>query len=124
MERLIFVTLLFVGGCSFFSQPIRIQTEVQETLVPVMFCPSPQKHVRPVLAISELTHSQLLNPGEVAKHYQATIEQLIGYARELELELDKYNSDNTAYNDLKKQTNEKFLSDGVTTPILLNQINE
>lgn len=100
-------------GC---ADSVRIRTEVQETFVPVMYCPAPEKYIRPVMAINQMTEAQRKNPGELANHYQATIEQLLGYSKQLELELEKYDSANEAYEDLRLRMDDKFVDDGVSTP--------
>lgn len=112
MGRLILIVILAATtiGC---TDSVRIRSEVQETMVPVFFCPAPTPHIRPVLAITTMTNAQKSNPGEIAKHYRVTIEQLLGYSKELELELEKYDSSNTAYEDLRKSMEQKFVDDGV-----------
>lgn len=123
MGRLITLILvgLFLVGC---ADTVRIRTEVQESFVPVMYCPAPETYIRPVLAINQMTEAQRSSPGELANHYQATIEQLLGYAKQLELELEKYDSANEAYEDLRLQTEDKFINGGVVTPESLPDQNQ
>lgn len=111
--------VILIGGCA--NDPIRIRAEVQESFVPVLFCPAPTMPDRPTLFIKQMTPSQLSNPGEVAKHYSATVQQLLGYARQLELELQKYDTSNEAYKDLQGRMNQKFVADGVVTEQQLKQ---
>jgi len=122
MGRIILVILLgMMIGC---ADSVRIRTEVQESFVPVLYCPAPTKHIRPIMAINQMTDSQRKVPGELAKYYQATVEQLIGYSKQLELELEKYDTSNQAYEDLRIRMDDKFKADGVATEETLINQNE
>jgi len=114
MGRVILIMLfgIVMIGC---TDSVRIRTEVQESFVPVLYCPAPTKHTRPIMAINQMTDAQRKVPGELAKYYQATVEQLIGYSKQLELELEKYNTSNQAYEDLRIKMDAKFKADGVAT---------
>lgn len=108
MARIItIILLLFVlVGCG--TKPIRIKTEIQESYVPILYCPAPPEIKRPVLAIDLMTEEQLNDPGELVKHYKATIIQLQGYITELETIRDSYDESNEAYDELRKQFKEEW----------------
>lgn len=118
MGRIV-VLMLLLNACT--NDTIRIRSEVQESFVPVFYCPAPTIPTRPVLFIQQLSQTQLSHPGEVAKHYSATIQQLLGYSRQLELELQKYDVSNQAYKDLQNKMDQKFVDDGIVTKEQLEQ---
>jgi len=106
MERyfkliLVAIFTVFVSGCA--GTTPRIKTEVQETLVPLLHCPKPEIPQRPQLSIHRMTPEQLKEPGEVVKHYEATVEQLLGYTSELERIIQQYNKANADYIELRKK---------------------
>jgi len=102
MVRIVFLTLflIFVTGC---AETIRVKTEVQESMVPVLYCPAPPKIERPELPIQQMTQEQIEKDGEVVKHYKATVKTLLGYGKELEAALIKYEEINKKYEEEKKK---------------------
>ena len=86
-------------GCTSRS----IKTDVQETFVPILYCPAPPTITRPDLPIHQMSPNQIASSGELVKHYTATIIVLQGYAQELEQTLEQYNITNRAYDQLRDQ---------------------
>lgn len=80
MKALVIVTAMFlIAGC----------TAATETVIPVAIpCPQPPVLTRPCLAIQDLHGAE--QPGEVIKAYVLTVEQLRGYAVELETIINGY----------------------------------
>lgn len=103
MERLIVLMgfVIFLTGCG--ANTITVKTEVQESLVTVMYCPAPPEVLRPALPIHQMTEEQAKQDGEVAKHYKATIRTLMGYSQELEKSLSEFDKINKAYEEKRKQ---------------------
>lgn len=96
MEKIILIGfMLFLTACG--SAPIRINTDVKETYVPILYSPAPPVIKRPSLPIHEMTSEQEKEDGIVVKFYKATVKSLIGYSEELESALDEYNKINKAY---------------------------
>lgn len=100
------IAITLITGCA--GPQVRLKTEVQESYVPILYCPAPPVVERPELAIEKLTPELLEHPGEVVKHYKATIIQLQGMVRELEEVLNQYDQNNEAYKELEKQFKEKW----------------
>ena len=109
---LILTMILPLLGC---PKQIRIRTEVQEVYVPLLYCPAPIELVRPTLPIHMMTPEQANNPGEVAKHYKASIIILQGYSMELERSLKTYDDTNKAYDALKEKMQRELKFDGIIT---------
>ena len=93
--------IVFVSGCA--GKQIRIRSEVQEVHVPLLYCPAPPELSQPALPIHSMTPEQLLDEGEVAKHYKATVRILLGYVGELETALESYDATNEAYDELRQR---------------------
>lgn len=105
------ILLLLVGsillvGCS--NKPIKVKTEVQESFVPLLYCPKPSVPSHPTLPIHNMTAEQMAKDGEVVKHYKATIKLLQGHIGVLELQLKQYNMSNEAYDKLKSELIDKI----------------
>ena len=102
MEKLILLMgfVIFLTAC--VSTPIKVKTEVQETLVPVLYSPAPPIILRPELPIHQITDEELKEDGMVAKYYKATIKTLLGYSQELEEALGEYGKINKAYEEERK----------------------
>lgn len=109
----ILLALLLVG-CG--SAPVKLRTETVEVFKPILYCPAPKWNEldRPELAIHQLTTDQAQSPGEVAKHYKATVRQLEDYANRLERALQQYDSTNAAYEELRQQFLKERSMDGFT----------
>jgi len=107
MEKLILLMgfVILLTGC--FSNPIKVKTEVQETLVPMLYSPAPPVIDRPELLIHKMTDEELKQAGMVAKYYKATIKTLIGYAQELEAALAEYDKINKSYEEERKKLEAK-----------------
>lgn len=106
--------VLLLAGCG--SSPVKLRTETVEVFKPILYCPAPNWNEldRPEpLAIDMITPD--MEPGEVAKRYKATIIQLQDYADRLQRALEKYDSTNEAYKELRKQFIEDRGKDGFTT---------
>jgi hypothetical protein len=101
VKILILIIPLFLVGCS--NTPLKIKTEIQQVYIPLLYCPAPPVIERPTLPIHMMTERQLHNPGEVAKHYKATVRELIGYSHQLELTLDMYDKTSKGYEEMKQQ---------------------
>jgi hypothetical protein len=107
MEKLILLGfVLMLVGCG--SAPIKVNTEVKETLVPVLYSPAPPVIKRPELPIHQMTGEQLKEDGEVVKYYKATIKVLIGYSEELRKALGEYDKINKAYDEERKKLEAKI----------------
>ncbi|RQW89943.1 MAG: hypothetical protein EHM79_02230 [Geobacter sp.] len=77
--------LLFTGYCSL----ILACAAPTETLVPTAIpCPQPPPLIRPHLALQDLP--PVVAPSEVLRAYVITVEQLQGYACELETIINGY----------------------------------
>lgn len=104
MEKIIVVVFAaFLTGC-FGSVPVKTRTEVVEVHKPILYCPAPNwiEIQRPnSLAIDSITPN--MSDGEVVKRYKATVKQLQDYAERLELSLERYDSTNAAYEELRKE---------------------
>lgn len=98
MERLIVLMgfVIFLAGC---GTTIEVKTEVQETLVTVLYSPAPPEIERPALPIHQMTDEDVKKDGMIAKYYKATIKTLLGYAQELETALGEYDNINKAYEE-------------------------
>lgn len=86
MVRIILLSILLAGCAT--QQP---QIEIQEVKVAVTQKVVIEKPDRPTLAISVLTDNSLSS--DVVKAYAATVEQLLGYSKELESIIDAYNKE-------------------------------
>lgn len=75
-------------GCE--STPVKTETETVEVLKPVLYCPAPDSSIleKPHLPIHNITPQ--MSPGEVAKHYKATIRVLIDYSKRQGMTLEQY----------------------------------
>lgn len=107
VRRILLITLIaLVSGCAQLGikDPDLV---VQESLVPILYCPAPPKIERPALPIETLTDVDNQNPGLVAKKYKATIKALQGYSVELEEILKSYDESAAAYEELRKRFKEK-----------------
>jgi len=93
---------LTLFGCA-CNETITIKSEVQIQKVDVLYCPAPPEIMRPALPIHQMTPVQKQNPGEVAKHYKATVKTLMGYSKELEKVVDKQKEINTEYEKKKNE---------------------
>lgn len=95
---------------------VRLKTETVEVYKPILYCPAPNwdELARPVLAIDTMTPRQRKDLGEVAKHYKATVKQLIDYSYRLERELEQYDKTNEAYAKLKDEFMKAKVKDGFT----------
>lgn len=103
--------VLLLAGCA--SGPVKLRTETVEVFKPILYCPAPNWDGldRPnPLAIEEINPS--MSAGEVVKRYKASIKQLQDYADRLEKSLQKYDSTNQAYEELRKQFLEQRARDG------------
>lgn len=89
-----------MAGC--VSEPIKINTDVKEIYVPVIYSPAPPVIKRPELPIHSMTETELTEDGTVVKYYKATVKALMGYAKELENALDEYDKINKAYEEERK----------------------
>ncbi len=98
---------LFLAGCA-GTQPIKINTMVKETYVPIMYSPAPPAIPRPDLPIHQMTDAELKQDGMVVKYYKATIKTLIGYSNELKKALDEYGDINEAYKAEADKIKEKL----------------
>lgn len=95
------VVILLLSSCA--TKGIRIKTETQVVYAPILYCPAPPQIDRPQLPIHHMTPEQLLNSGEVVKHYKASLQTLLGYTKELERTLETYDETNKAYDELRKK---------------------
>ena len=99
-RQLIIVLLLALtmSGCSkFFVKDTQVQ------YVPVLYCPAPPEVSRPELPIHQMTPAQAKNPGEVVKHYKATVRALMGYSESLEYIIKFYSDSDKEYEELRKK---------------------
>jgi len=106
VKKLTIFAVVFLVGCA--SPQIRLKTEVQESYVPILYCPAPPQITHPTLAIEGMSSEDLQDSGEVVKHYKATIIQLQGVIDELETTLDQYDKNNEAYKELEKEFDAKW----------------
>ena len=88
MKSLLLLPVILLVGCT--ANPPKVIT--QEVKVPVFECPANHKNIvrptRPPLAIENIQPST--SDGEVVKAYKATIKQLQGYSKQLEIGFDAY----------------------------------
>jgi len=107
MGKLILLSLIILlTGCG--DRNIKINTEVKETLVTVLYSPAPPDIKRPSLPIHQMTDEQVKEDGLVAKYYKATIKTLLGYSGELEKALAEYSKINKAYEEERKKIETKI----------------
>lgn len=105
------LVLLFTTGCSkFFVKDTQVQ------YVPILYCPDPPTVTRPELPIHNMTPEQAKNPGEVVKHYKATVRSLMGYSEDLEFIIRYYNEADKEYEDLRLELEEAINSGSFGTP--------
>lgn len=104
MKKVVIVAtlLLFVTACALPKQ-IRIRKEVQESTVPILYCPAPEEIEPPVLPIHTMTEEEREIDGEIAKRYKASVQVLQGYIEQLEKMLNDYKKANEAYDQLRKE---------------------
>jgi hypothetical protein len=95
--------VLIATGC---GTTTTLNTEVQEVLVPVLYCPNPTIPDRPALAIEDINNNT--SAGEIAQRYEATIVQLQGYAGELEESLEQYKDINERFGDIEERIDITF----------------
>jgi hypothetical protein len=91
----------------------RIKTEVQEVLVPIVYCPAPPVIERPTLSIHKMNARQTNHPGEVVKHYKATVKELQGYSIQLERVIEQYGETSKSYEEIKQELLLKLKQDDV-----------
>jgi len=103
---IIIIVMAFMVGCG--GKLITVKTEVQETLVPILYSPKPPHIPRPSLPIHDMTQEEILQPGALVKRYHATLEVLLGYARELERALKEYDVINKAYTEQRDELQKKL----------------
>jgi len=100
-------------GCG--TTAVKLRTETVEVFKPILYCPAPKwedinrPDILPIDGISDDS-----SPGEVAKRYKATVKELQGYVRRLELSLEKYDATNSAYEQLRQQFLKEKTLDGFT----------
>ena len=96
------ILLALLAGCS--GTPVKLRTETVEVFKPILYCPAPNwegldsPEPLTIEGINENTP-----PGEVVKRFKATVKQLQDYAERLERALEKYDTTNEAYDELKQQ---------------------
>lgn len=93
--------VILLAGCG--TTTIKVKTEVQETLVPILYSPAPPVIKRPALPIHQMTEEEAKQDGMIAKYYKATVKTLIGYAKELESALAEYDKINKKYEKERKK---------------------
>lgn len=108
VRNLVFVLValapIFISGCATFAGEGKSgKLTVQESLVPILYCPKPPEVEKPTLPIESLTDLDKSSPGTVAKKYKATVKTLQGYANQLEESLKSYEEAHDAYEDLRKK---------------------
>jgi len=107
MVKLAIISLvLFLVSCA--DAPIHLNTDVKETLVPIIYSPAPPEIERPKLPIQHMTDEELKSDGTVVKYYKATVKTLIGYSKELEKALAEYDKINKAYKEREGSLKKKF----------------
>ena len=111
---IVVIALIFLTGCFSNKRPQEIQ--IQRVNIPILYCPSPPTIERPILPIHKMTPQQTHNPGELVKHYKATIKILQGYALELEQVVNQYGKNSTQYEQVKQEILNKLKQDGIITP--------
>lgn len=74
--------LALLAGCAAHQQAARIEIPIAAP------CPVPPVIARPALPIAQLNEQS--TPDQVARAYAATVEILMGYARQLETLLNGY----------------------------------
>lgn len=116
MVRLTVILLSAILLVACGTTPVKLRTEVQEVYKPVLYCPAPnwQELDRPTLLIDEVT--QDMPAGEVVKRYKGTIIQLQGYSDRLRRTLEQYDSTSDAYEELKREFEEKQKQDSSINP--------
>lgn len=92
--------LLALQGCASIHKTSGTAPVIQK--VPVVYCPAPEPFQRPVLPLQD-ENIDTATPGEVAKKYKATITMLLGYIKELELQLNEYGKIDKEYEALSNK---------------------
>lgn len=101
------IVMALTTGCAW-----RVRTEVQEVYVPIVHCPAPPVIERPELPIHNMTPEQQKHPGEVVKHYKATVKDLQGYAQQLERILEEYDKGSELYENMENELFEQLKQEG------------
>ncbi len=114
VKIILFSFVLLLTGCA--SDPIKFNTSVKETFVPIIYSPAPPVIERPELPIHKISAEQLKEDGEVVKFYKATIKTLIGYSKELKKALYEYNKINKSYKAQEDKLKEKFKKNAEELP--------
>lgn len=94
---------LTLVGCACMDDTIRINTDVIEQKVDILYCPAPPEIPRPVLPIHTMTAEEEKSDGAVVQYYKATVNALIGYSKLLEKVIDNQKEINTAYEEKRKE---------------------
>lgn len=94
---------LTLFGCACMDDTIRINTDVIEQKVDILYCPAPPEIPRPVLPIHTMTAEEEKSDGAVVQYYKATVNALIGYSKLLEKVIDNQKEINTAYEEKRKE---------------------
>lgn len=81
---LLCATLILLPACTHVPRTVEVPVAVP--------CPPPPPVARPTLPIDRLTGSS--TSAEIVRAYVVTVQKLIDYARELEILLDGYRSEN------------------------------
>ena len=92
---------LILSGCG--KDAIKINTDVKEQKIDIIYCPAPPEIPRPVLPIHMMTAEEERSDGAVVQYYRATVNALIGYSRMLEKVIDNQKQINTAYEEKRKE---------------------
>ena len=92
---------LILSGCG--KDAIKINTDVKEQKIDIIYCPAPPEIPRPVLPIHMMTAEEERSDGAVVQYYRATVNVLIGYSRMLEKVIDNQKQINTAYEEKRKE---------------------
>jgi len=106
VKLLLITTSIFLSGCFFTKEVVRvpeikIETQYVKEYVPIP-CPTPPEVVRPELVIFQLTPEDSMNSGKVVQAYKASLLQLQQYSIDLETILNAYRNQKPVITDETK----------------------
>lgn len=101
MKKLfVLIAVLALVGCA-TTDKVVLTTKTVPVAVPLIYSPAPVAIARPALPHLTISPTDEKVDGKVVQAYAASVEALIGYAKELEKELDNYKQINDAYAQLR-----------------------
>lgn len=101
MKKLIvLIAFLALAGCA-TTDKVTLTTKTIPVAVPLIYSPAPVAIPRPTLPHLAISPADERVDGKVVQAYAASVEALLGYAKEMEKELANYKDINDAYAELR-----------------------